>query len=51
MKCTKRRLNGSTASLHVWLGLSAFRRPAPNRWPVVPALAAVVMAARAEGLA
>lgn len=32
-------------------GLNSFRKPAPNRWPVVPALASVVMAARAEGLA
>lgn len=32
-------------------GLNAFRRPAPNRWPMLPALAAVVLAARANGLA
>ena len=31
--------------------LNAFTRPAANRWPVVPALATVVLAARAHGLA
>ena len=32
-------------------GLNAFTRPAANRWPVVPALASIVLAARAHGLA
>eukprot|EP01046_Picozoa_sp_COSAG06_P046616 COSAG06_NODE_6630_length_2849_cov_1.230545_5_plen_205_part_00 len=32
-------------------GLNAFTRPAANRWPVVPALATIVLAARAHGLA
>jgi citrate lyase subunit beta/citryl-CoA lyase len=32
-------------------GLNAFRRPALHRWPMVPALATVVLAARANGLA
>ena len=32
-------------------GLNAFRRPAPQRWPMLPALAAIVLAARAAGVA
>ena len=32
-------------------GLNAFTRPGANRWPVVPALASIVLAARAYGLA
>ena len=32
-------------------GLGAFRRPAPHRWPMLPALAAIVLAARTQGLA
>ena len=46
------RLVGLTVGLgDLSRGLNAFRRPAPNRWPVVPALAALVLAARANGLA
>ena len=42
--------------MHVGLGdlsrsLNGFRRPAINRWPMVPALATIVLAARAHGLA
>ncbi len=42
--------------MHVGLGdlsrgLNGFRRPAVNRWPMVPALATIVLAARAHGLA
>jgi citrate lyase subunit beta/citryl-CoA lyase len=32
-------------------GLNAFRRPAPQRWPVLAALAGIVLAARAAGIA
>ena len=32
-------------------GLNAFTRPAANRWPVIPALASIVLVARAHGLA
>ena len=47
---------GRLTALNVGLGdlsrgLNAFSRPAPNRWPVVPALASLVMAGRAYGLA
>lgn len=46
------RLVGLTVGLgDLSRGLNAFRRPAPNRWPVVPALASLVLAARANGLA
>ncbi|MBM3535490.1 MAG: CoA ester lyase [Alphaproteobacteria bacterium] len=46
------RLVGLTVGLgDLSRGLNAFRRPALNRWPVVPALAALVLAARANGLA
>jgi citrate lyase subunit beta / citryl-CoA lyase len=46
------RLAGLTVGLgDLSRGLNAFRRPAPNRWPVVPALASLVLAARANGLA
>jgi citrate lyase subunit beta/citryl-CoA lyase len=46
------RLAGLTVGLgDLSRGLNAYRRPAPNRWPLVPALAAVVLAARANGLA
>ena len=42
--------------MHVGLGdlsrgLNGFRRPAVNRWPMVPALATIVLAARAHDLA
>ncbi len=42
--------------MHVGLGdlsrgLNGFRRSAVNRWPMVPALATIVLAARAHGLA
>ena len=46
------RLVGMTVGLgDLSRGLNAFRRPAPHRWPMVPALAAIVLAARASGLA
>ena len=46
------RLVGMTVGLgDLSRGLHAFRRPAPLRWPMVPALAAIVLAARAHGLA
>jgi citrate lyase subunit beta / citryl-CoA lyase len=46
------RLVGMTVGLgDLSRGLNAFRRPAPHRWPMVPALAAIVLAARANGLA
>lgn len=46
------RLAGLTVGLgDLSRGLNAFRRPAPNRWPVLPALASIVLAARANGLA
>ena len=46
------RLVGLTVGLgDLSRGLNAFRRPAPNRWPIVPALASLVLAARANGLA
>jgi citrate lyase subunit beta/citryl-CoA lyase len=46
------RLVGLTVGLgDLSRGLNAFRFPAPNRWPVVPALASLVLAARANGLA
>jgi citrate lyase subunit beta/citryl-CoA lyase len=49
-------VGGRLAAMNVGLGdlsrgLSAFSRPAPNRWPMVPALASLVMAGRAHGLA
>ena len=46
------RLVGMTVGLgDLSRGLNGFRRPAPHRWPMVPALAAIVLAARANGLA
>jgi citrate lyase beta subunit len=46
------RLVGMTVGLgDLSRGLNAFRRPAPHRWPILPALAAIVLAARANGLA
>ena len=46
------RLAGMTVGLgDLSRGLNAFRRPAPHRWPMVPALATIVLAARAHGLA
>jgi citrate lyase subunit beta/citryl-CoA lyase len=46
------RLTGMTVGLgDLSRGLNAFRRPAPTRWPMLPALAAIVLAARANGLA
>jgi citrate lyase subunit beta/citryl-CoA lyase len=46
------RLGGMAVGLgDLSRGLNAFRRPALHRWPVVPALATVVLAARANGLA
>ena len=46
------RLVGMTVGLgDLSRGLNAFRRPAPQRWPMVPALATIVLAARANGLA
>lgn len=46
------RLVGMTVGLgDLSRGLNAFRRPAPSRWPMLPALAAIVLAARAHGLA
>ena len=46
------RLAGMTVGLgDLSRGLNAFRRPALSRWPMLPALAAVVLAARMHGLA
>jgi citrate lyase subunit beta / citryl-CoA lyase len=46
------RLAGMTVGLgDLSRGLNAFRRPAPQRWPMLPALATIVLAARAHGLA
>jgi citrate lyase subunit beta/citryl-CoA lyase len=46
------RLAGLTVGLgDLSRGLNAFRRPALHRWPMVPALATIVLAARANGLA
>ena len=45
------RLVGMTVGLgDLSRGLNAFRRPALHRWPMVPALATIVLAARAHGL-
>jgi citrate lyase subunit beta/citryl-CoA lyase len=46
------RLAGMTVGLgDLSRGLNAFRRPAHHRWPMVPALATIVLAARAHELA
>lgn len=46
------RMAGLTVGLgDLSRGLNAYRRPAPHRWPVAPALALLVLAARANNLA